>query len=93
MVDIEKRRYKITGFRELPNSNNVRVLLESAEIITSGSKPKTIDMIKNPGGFAQNLMNEQMNKLIHDTFLISKEEYFLQKYMVGDHVLVTIERE
>jgi len=93
-MNVEKRRYQITGFRGIPNTNDVRVLLVAADII----KPKdkkigTMDMMRDPAGFAQNLMNQQMNQLVHDTFLISKEEYMKKKYMVGEFVIVTIEQE
>lgn len=90
---MEKRRYKITSFREVPNTTDVRVLLVSAELVKQKKEHKTMDMLKNPVGFAQDLMQNQMNQMIHDTFLISQEEYLKNKYMVGEIVIVTIERE
>ena len=89
---VEKRRYKIKGFRD--DNTKIRVLLEPAELI----KPKDAnismgDMVKNPMGVAQQMMNKQMSQMINDSFSISREEYINKKYLVGEFVKVTIERE
>ena len=51
------------------------------------------DMLRNPMGFAQKLMSSQMEGMVRDTFLISREEYNAKKYDIGDYVIVSIERE
>lgn len=93
MMNVEKRRYKISGFREC--GETVRVILDPAELITK--KPKNQigmqDMMRNPMGAAQQMMGQQMNQMIHDTFSITQEEYRNKRYMVGEFVIVSIERE
>lgn len=88
----EKRRYRIEGFRD--TGNMIRVILTLAPVVKP--KPKkmgVMDMMENPSGFAQQMMNQQMKQMIHDTFLITKEEYVKQKYQVGEFITVTIEKE
>ena len=95
-MNVEKRRYKITSFREIEGTTDVRVILVAAEPVKANSKDKKIgamDMMKDPAGFAQGLMKQQMNQMIHDTFLISRDEYLKQKYMIGEYITVTIEKE
>lgn len=88
----EKRRYQIKGFRD--DNIKIRVLLQPADLV----KPKTenmgiSDMMKNPMGVAQQMMGQQMSQMINDSFSISREEYQAQKYMVGEFVIVTIQKE
>ncbi len=90
---VEKRRYKITGFRDLLDGT-IRVLLSPAEPVrTKAKQPGLDEMMTNPFGVAQNLMQTQMNQMIHDTFLISKTELLNKKYLVGEIVKITIEKE
>ena len=93
-MNVEKRRYKIKGFRE--DGDKIRVLL-APEIGPTDVKVKKKhgvgDFLTNPMGIAQQMMNEGMSKMIHDSFSISQEEYNEKKYMVGETITVTIERE
>jgi len=91
-MKVEKRRYRIKGFRD--DEVKIRVLLEPADLI----KPKTqkigmMDMMQDPMGTAHQMMGQQMSRIINDSFSISREEYLKQNYMVGEFVIVTIERE
>lgn len=93
---IEKRRYKITSFKEIPGTSDIRVLMDDASAIKFKTKGQDInikDMMMHPGEFAQNLMNKQVNSMVRDTFLISKEQYDKHDYDIGDFVIVTIEKE
>jgi hypothetical protein len=92
MVEVEKRRYKITGFRDLMDGT-VRVILTPADIVKTKRVVSADEMLRNPFGFAQEMMNNQMTQMVHDTFLISKEEYLKQKFVVGEVVIVTISKE
>lgn len=88
----EKRRYRIKGFRD--DNVKIRVLLEPADLL----KPKKEqigfgDIMSNPRGMAQRMMDQQMSQMVNDSFSISREEYQQKKYMLGDFVIVTIERE
>ena len=88
----ESRRYKIKGFRD--DGENIRVLLEPAAVVQS--KPKKMgvsDMMNDPMGAAQNMMSQQMRQIIHDSFSISRTEYQQQKYLIGEFVTVSIQRE
>ena len=90
-MEIEKRRYRIKGFRD--DNVKIRILLEPADVV----KPKTskigmMDMMSDPMGVAQQMMGQQMSQIINDSFSISREEYLKQKYMVGEFVIVSIER-
>ncbi len=90
---IEKRRYKIIGFRDLMDGT-VRVILAPCEIVKPKKQQPTFDNImQNPFGFAQNLMQTQMNQMIYDTFLIAETEYLNNNYKVGEIIKVTIEKE
>lgn len=91
-MNAERRRYSIKGFRD--DGAKIRVLLTPAPVI----KPKeerigVTDMMRNPMGAAQQMMGQQMNQMINDSFSISREEYQKQKYMVGEFVVVSITRE
>ena len=91
-MESERRRYKIKGFRD--DNVKIRVLLESADAV----KPKDVgitimDMTKDALGVAQKIADQQMSKIINDSFSISREEYQKKKYMVGEFVIVTIEKE
>lgn len=93
---MEVRRYKVTSFKEIPGSTDVRVLMENASAIRFKSKDPNMsvkEMMLDPGRFAQDLMSKSINNLIRDTFLISREEYEKKLYDIGDFVLVTIEKE
>lgn len=87
----EKRRYKIKGFRD--DNVKIRVLLEPAEPIQVKQKMGLKDVMQDPMGIANKMMNQQMTQMINDSFSISREEYNQQKYMVGELITVTIERE
>lgn len=91
----EKRRYQVTGFKEIPNSADLRVLLQSADLVTMDQekKPGFKDMMKDPMKFARNLGSQQLQQMIHDTFKISRETYLDREYDIGDYVIVTIEKE
>lgn len=91
-MSVEKRRYRIKGFRD--DNIKIRVLLEPADIV----KPKTdkigiTDMLRDPMGVAQQMMGQQMSQMINDSFSISREEYLAKRYMVGEFVIVTIQKE
>lgn len=88
---VEKRRYKITGFRE-HSEDKIRVILDPADPVKPVNKIGMTDMMRNPMGTAQQMMGQQMDKMIHDTFSISREEYQNQKYAVGEFVIVSITR-
>lgn len=90
-MKVEKRRYKIKGFRE--DGDKIRILLLSDDPVKVSEKPDVSRMMENPMGFAQKLMNKSMQNIIHDSFSISKEEYHDKKYMVGETVSVHIFRE
>lgn len=91
-MSIEKRRYRIKGFRD--DVEKIRILLEPADIVKSKDKDmNAMDMLKNPMGVAEKMMNQQMSKIINDSFSISHEEYRKKKYLVGEIVIVSIERE
>lgn len=90
-MKVEKRRYKIKGFRD--DGSKIRVLLEPAEIVQQSKKIGFMEITKNPMGIANQMMNQQMHKMINDSFSITREEYQKNKYMVGELVTVTIERE
>ena len=94
-MKVEKRRYRISSFREIPGTDDVRVILESAPIVPKPTKKRDFlkEAVMNPQELANEMMQQQLNKMIHDTFLISQEEYQRQKYMVGDFVIVSIEKE
>lgn len=88
----ESRRYKIKGFRD--DGEKIRVLLEPAAVVQS--KPKNMgvsDMMKDPMGAAQRMMSQQMRQIIYDSFSVSRTEYNQQKYLVGEFVTVSIQRE
>jgi len=88
----ETRRYKVSGFRDC--GKTVRVILDPAELIKKkDERIKLDDMINNPMGAAQRMMNNQMNQMIHDTFSITREEYRQKQYMVGEFIIVTLQRE
>jgi len=91
--DKEVRRYKIVGFRD--DQTKIRVLLEDAPLVKSKDDMSfdTDSILKNPMGMAQKLMGKQMSQIIRDSFSISRKEYLKEKYMVGDYVFVTINRE
>ena len=90
---VEKRRYKIVGFRDLMDGT-VRVILSPAEPVrTKAKQPGLDEMMTNPLGVAQNLMQSQMNSMVHDTFMISKQEYLEKKFVVGEIIIVTITKE
>lgn len=93
---IEKRRYKVTSFKEVSGCSEVRVLLSCADAVRLKPEDDKIgigEMMKNPGGVAQKLMSQQVEGMVRDTFLISRAEYDSKKYDIGDHVIVTIEKE
>lgn len=92
---VEKRRYRIKGFREdSPMAPKIRVLLTPADLVNPKSKNIGFDdMVKDPMGAAQHLMGQQVSQLINDSFSISRNEYLQKKYTVGEFVNVTIERE
>lgn len=88
----EKRRYKIKGFRD--DNVKIRILLEPADLVKPKDEKVSVgDMLKNPMGAAQQMMSQQMNQMINDSFSISREEYLDKKFLVGEFVTVTIERE
>lgn len=93
-MGIEKRRYRIKGFRE--DGDKIRVLL-APEIGSTDVKVKEKvgmgDFLTNPMGIAQKMMKQGMQNIIHDSFSISLQEYNDKKYMVGETIIVTIERE
>lgn len=91
-MQVEKRRYKIIGFRD--DRVKIRVLLEPAELVKPKSKHFGLnDMMKDPMGAAQQMMGQGMSQMINDSFSISREEYNAKKYMVGEFISVTMERE
>lgn len=93
-MGVEKRRYRIKGFRE--DGDKIRVLL-APEIGPTDVKVKEKvgmgDFLTNPMGIAQQMMNKGMQNIIHDSFSISAQEYNDKKYMVGETITVTMERE
>lgn len=91
-MNVEKRRYRIKGFRD--DTVKIRVLLEPADLVTPKEpKPDFKDMMNNPMGIAQKMMSQQMAKVINDSFSVSREEYLEKKYLVGEFVTVTLQRE
>lgn len=89
----EIRRYKIVGFRE-GGPATVRVILDPAELVKKPQQRMGMnEMMQNPMGAAQQMMGQQMQQMIHDTFSITREEYMEKKYIVGDVVTVTINKE
>lgn len=92
MVDVEKRRYKIIGFRDLEDGH-VRVIIKNDAVVKN--KEKTIgltNVMSDPLGVASQLMQSHMNQMVHDTFLISYQEYMSRRFVVGESILVTIEK-
>ena len=90
---VEKRRYKLVGFRDLMDGT-VRVIMTRQEMVKHKEKQPGLDeMMTNPFGFAQQMMQTQMNQMVHDTFLISKQEYLEKKFVVGEIIIVIIEKE
>lgn len=85
----EKRRYKIVGFRD--DNVKIRVLLQPADPVQP-KEDSMSDMLKNPIGFANKLMDKQMSQIINDSFSISRQEYENNIYMVGEYLLVTLEK-
>ncbi len=88
----ETRRYKIVGFRD--DAIKIRVLMQMEEVIkirkeTFGLK----DIMSKPMAVAQQMMKQGVGNMINDSFSISREEYLAKKYMVGDIMIVTMERE
>lgn len=92
-MKVEKRRYRIKGFRDEPAVSKVRVLLTPADPVTPTKKLGFRDMVKDPQAAAQQMLGQQMSQIINDSFSISTEEYLAKKYLVGEYVTVTIERE
>jgi len=93
---VEKRRYKVTSFKMIPGTTDVRVLLSCESAVKLKTTPMNTNpdaMLSDPMGFAQKLMNNQVNTMVRDTFLISREEYLSKKYDIGDYVTVSIEKE
>lgn len=90
----EIRRYKITGFKEIDNENDIRVLMKPADAIKPKEEKQDLnEMLHDPMGVAQKMMNKQIGTMVNDTFRISKEQYYAKKYFVGDHVTVVIRKE
>lgn len=88
----EKRRYRVTGFRD--DNIKIRVMMQLEDVLkvrkaTLGLK----DIMTNPMAVANQMMKQGMGQMINDSFSISWEEYLEQKYMVGDIIIVTMERE
>ena len=90
-MNVEKRKYKIKGFRD--DGSKIRVLLEPLEIVKVSKKIGMNEILSDPMGIAQNLMDQQMKNIIHDSFSISREEYEQNKYLVGEIVIVSMRRE
>lgn len=91
-MKIEKRKYKITGFRDLENGF-VRVILSLYQTAKLKEKIDPGAIISDPFSFADRMIKQQFNNMIHDTFLISKKEYEENNYKVGEIITVALGRE
>lgn len=87
----EKRRYRIKGFRD--DNIKIRVLLEPEDLVKQRKHMGLDQIMTNPMAVAEQMMKQGMTQMINDSFSISREEYESHKYLVGEIVIITMERE
>ena len=87
-----KKRYKITGF--IDEGENIRILLSSSDLVKKKNEVvNPLNIMSNPMGFAQTLAENSMNKMKHDSFVMTLEEYKHEQLFIGDMLIVEINRE